>query len=125
MLGEQLDGDGIAHGAGGDEQRRLFAGDLRGAALQTIDGGVFAVNIVAHFGFHHGAAHRGRRLGDGIAAKIDHAVRNSWNTSFESITPRLVRRRMPPAVSSRPASMKRWMGPANRSHSAGSGRMPS
>jgi hypothetical protein len=40
-----------------------------------VDGGVFAVNVVADFGLQHGAAHGGRGLGDGVAAKIDHAVK--------------------------------------------------
>ena len=34
VLGEQLDGDGVAHGAGGDEQGGFLAGDLGGALLR-------------------------------------------------------------------------------------------
>ncbi len=93
VLGVQFDRDGVAHGAGGDEQGGFFAGDFGGALFQAIDGGVFAIDVVADFGFGHGAAHGGRGLGDGIAAQIDHAVRNSWKTSLESMTPRSVRRR--------------------------------
>ena len=33
VLGEQLDRDGVPHGAGGHEERRLFAGDFGGRAL--------------------------------------------------------------------------------------------
>ena len=33
--------------------------------------------VVAHFGLQHGAPHGEGRLGDGVAAQIDHAVRNS------------------------------------------------
>ena len=54
MLGMQLDADGVAHRAGRHEQRRFLARDLRGALLQAIDGRVFAINVVAHFGFGHG-----------------------------------------------------------------------
>ena len=32
------------------------------------------IDVVADFGFDHGAAHLGRGLGDGIAAQIDHVV---------------------------------------------------
>src|SRR5882724_7079215 len=53
MLGVQFDGDGIAHGAGGHVECRFLAGDLGGALLQTVDGGIFTVNVIAHFGFRH------------------------------------------------------------------------
>jgi hypothetical protein len=36
VFGEQLDGDGVAHGAGGDEERGFFAGDLGGAASRWL-----------------------------------------------------------------------------------------
>ena len=75
--------------------------------FQPVDGGVFAVNVVADFGFHHGAPHGGGGLGDGVAAQVDHAVRNSWKTSLESITPRLVRRSAPPRF---PAARRRRSG---------------
>ena len=58
VLGEELDRDGVPHGAGGDEQRGLFADDLGGALFQAVDGGVFAIDIVADFGLEHGAPHR-------------------------------------------------------------------
>ena len=77
VLGVQLDRDGVAHGAGGHEQRGFLAGDFGRALLQPVDGGIFAVNVVADLGLHHGAPHLGRGLGHGIAAQIDHAVRNS------------------------------------------------
>jgi hypothetical protein len=76
MVGVQLHRDGVAHGAGGDEQRGLFAGDFGGAAFQQVYGGVFAINIVANLGFEHRPAHLRRGLGDGVAAQVDH-VRNS------------------------------------------------
>ena len=34
VLGEEFDGDGVAHGAGGDEEGGLFAGDFGGALLR-------------------------------------------------------------------------------------------
>ena len=71
MLGEHLDPDGVAHGAGGDEQGGLFPGDLGGALFQAVDGGVLAVDVVPHLGFHHGAPHGGGGLGHGIAAQVD------------------------------------------------------
>ena len=79
VFGEQLDGDGVAHGAGGNEERGFLAGDFGGARFQPVDGGVFAVNVVADFGFEHGLAHGGRGFGDGVAAQIDHSrvTRNS------------------------------------------------
>jgi hypothetical protein len=58
--------------AGGHEQRSLFAENFGGTLLQAIDGRVLAVNVVAHFGFRHGATHRCGRFGDSIAAQIDH-----------------------------------------------------
>src|SRR5437899_6171192 len=102
VLCRVFDGDRVPHGPGGDEEGRLFAGDFGGAGFEAIDGGVFAIDVVADFGFEHSLAHGGRRLGDGIAAQIDHKSRNSWKTSLESRTPRLVRRSMPSLVSSSP-----------------------
>ena len=32
-LGEELDGDGVAHGAGGDEEGGFFAADVGGASF--------------------------------------------------------------------------------------------
>ena len=76
MVRVQLHRDGVAHGTGGHEDGGLFARDGGGAAFEQIDGGVFAVNVVAHLGFHHGAPHLRRGLGDRVTAQIDH-VRNS------------------------------------------------
>ncbi len=71
VLGVELDGDLIAHGAGRDEEGGLALEDLGGGALEAIDGGVFGVDVVADLGRGHGLAHGGGGLGDGIAAKID------------------------------------------------------
>ena len=125
VLGEQLDRDGVAHGAGGDEQGGLFAGDLGGALLQPVDGGVFAVDVVADLGASIMARRISRGgLGDGVAAQIDHAARNSWKTSLESSTPRSVSRRCRRAVSSRPVVEEAVDGLVEARHSSGVGRMP-
>ena len=72
VLGEQFDADGVAHGAGGDEDRGFLAGDFRGAFFQTVDGGVFAIDVVAHLGLEHRPPHCGCGPGDGVTAQIDH-----------------------------------------------------
>ena len=59
VLGVHLDRDGVAHGAGGHEEARLFAHDFGRALFQAIDRRVFAINVVAHFGFGHGSPHSG------------------------------------------------------------------
>ena len=71
MMSVQLDCDLVAHGAAGDEERRLAPENLSRALLQTVDGGVFGVNVVANLGFKHRTPHLRRRLGDGVAAQVD------------------------------------------------------
>ena len=68
VLGMEFDGDGVAHGAGGHKECGFLAGDERGAAFELIHGGVFAVDVVAHFGVRHGLAHLRGGLGDGVTA---------------------------------------------------------
>src|SRR5882724_7441032 len=101
-LGVELHRDGVAHGAGGNEKRGFLAKDFGGASLQAIDGGIFAVNIVADRGCRHGSAHGFGGLSDGIASEIDQAAtpKNSWNISLDTMTPRLVRRTRVPDCSS-------------------------
>ena len=53
------------------EQRRLFAGDGGDAFLQRIHRWVVAKHVVAQGRGHHGDAHGGRGLGDGVAAEVD------------------------------------------------------
>ena len=73
--GVHADGNLVAHGAGRDKQRCLAAKDLRGAGFQAIDGGVFAVNVVAHFGCSHGGAHgRGGRVTVSLRRSISHRL---------------------------------------------------
>jgi hypothetical protein len=68
MFGVDLDADDIAHGTGGHIETGLLAENLGRALLQPIDRGIFAVHIVADFGFGHGAAHSGRGASDGVTA---------------------------------------------------------
>jgi hypothetical protein len=62
----------VGLGPGGEEEALLHAEALGGDFLQSVDGRVVAEDVVAHGGLGHGAAHRGRGLRDGVAAKIDH-----------------------------------------------------
>ena len=61
----------VAHGAGGDEQRRREAQLIGQPGLQTIYRGVFAIYIITQLGSHHGFAHGGGRLGDSVATQVD------------------------------------------------------
>jgi hypothetical protein len=61
----------IAHSARGKEERRFLTQQLGDHVLQEIDGGVFALLLVAHFCFRHGPAHGGGGTGHGIAVEID------------------------------------------------------
>ena len=73
-LGVEADGDLVAHGAGGDEDGCFAAEDFGGFGFETIDGGVFAVDVVADLGVGHGFAHGRRGAGDGVAAEVDDLV---------------------------------------------------
>ena len=111
MLGVDLDGDGVAHGAGGNKEAGFFAHNFSGTLFQTVDGGVFAVYVVADFGFGHGAAHRGSGSRDGVAAEVDHVAMNSAKTSFESKHAAIGQTQLcAVALPSRPSAKKRWMG---------------
>ena len=63
--------DEVAHRAAGHEEGGCLAGQLGGALFESIDGGVVAEDVIAHFGGGHGTAHLGCRTRDGVAAKID------------------------------------------------------
>ncbi len=62
-LAVQQQGELIAHGSRRHEQRRFFAEQLGDARLESLGRGIFAVHIVAHLGFGHGATHLGRGFG--------------------------------------------------------------
>ena len=70
MLGEQFDRDGIPHGACGDEEGRLLAGDLGRALLQTVDCGVFTVNIISDLRLIHRFTHFQGGKGNRVTAQI-------------------------------------------------------
>ncbi len=71
VLGVHADRNLVAHGAGGNKQRRFAAKNLRRACFQPIHGGVFPVDVVPYLGRSHGGPHGGRGTGDGIAAQVD------------------------------------------------------
>ena len=60
VLSVDLDRDGISHRARGNKKARLLAHHFGGSLLQPVDGRIFAVDVIADFGFGHGPAH-GRR----------------------------------------------------------------
>src|ERR1700675_2415558 len=74
VVGPDFDGDEVAHAARGNEQSRFLPEDFRSAFLELVDRGIFAVNVVAHFGGGHGAAHFVAGARDGIAAEINSAL---------------------------------------------------
>ncbi len=76
MLGMQTNRNLVSHRAGGDEDRSLASKDLRSLLLQTVNRGVFTVDIVANLGGGHRLAHGWGWTGDGVAAQIDHDVRS-------------------------------------------------
>ena len=72
VVGVEADGDLVAHGAGGNEEGGFAGEDLGGAGFEAVDGGVFAVDVVADFRGGHGRAHGGSGPGDGVATQVDH-----------------------------------------------------
>ena len=64
--GQQAQSDLVAHGAGGHKQRGFAAEHRCRAVLKQVDGGVFAINVVADFGRRHRGAHLRRRPGNRI-----------------------------------------------------------
>jgi hypothetical protein len=66
-------GDEVAHAARGNEKRCFFAENLGSTAFESTNGGVFEIDVVANFGFGHGATHRESGPRDSVAAQIDNA----------------------------------------------------
>ena len=64
-------GEKISLGAGGDEQGRFLAEHFPRQPFETVDRGIFAVNVIANFRIGHGLAHGGGGLGDRVAAQVD------------------------------------------------------
>src|SRR3954468_6683401 len=75
--GMEVQGDLIAHRAGGDEDRRLHTHGRRGLLLQAIDGRILAEDVVPHLGLGHGPAHLRVGLGHRIGTQIDQIHENS------------------------------------------------
>ena len=65
------DGDLVAHGAAGQEDRRLLAEERGHAVAERPDGGVAAVLLVADLGFRDRGAHRGCRPGLRVRIEVD------------------------------------------------------
>ena len=70
--GERADGEHVAHRPGRHEERRLVAEHPRDPLLEPDDGGVLAVHVIADLGTRHRGAHLVGRLGQGVAAQVDH-----------------------------------------------------
>ena len=70
--GQHPDGDLVGHDARGHEQRGRLADPRREGLLERPHRRILAVVVVADLGLGHGAAHRRRGPGDGVAAQVDH-----------------------------------------------------
>src|SRR5262249_38011609 len=66
-----LDADLVRHRAGGDEQCGFLAEEVGDFLLEPVDRRIFAEDIVAQLGAHHGGTHAGGGAGDGVAAEVD------------------------------------------------------
>ena len=66
-----LDGNEIAHAASGNKKRGFLGENFGGAFLEEIDGGIFAVDVIADISGGHGLTHFVRRARDSVAAEID------------------------------------------------------
>ena len=71
MVRMDLNRDLIAHGSRGNKDCGLAKKYFRSTPLELIYGGIFAINIVTHLGFRHGATHFRSGTGDGITSEID------------------------------------------------------
>ena len=63
--------DLVGHRAGRHVERGLLAGDLGGALLQPVDGGIVAEPVVADLRVGHRLAHGGGGSGDGVRTEVD------------------------------------------------------
>ena len=92
----EVQGDLVAHGAGGDEERRLHAGRRRPLLFQTVDGRVLAEDVVADLGLGHGPAHLGVGAGHGVGAQVDQSMYLASPASTEPIPTRTAACRVSP-----------------------------
>ncbi len=74
------EGDLVAHGAGGEEDRRLLAEELRHAFLQPVGGRVLAALLVPHLRARHRLAHGFGRAGHGVGEEVDHGKNGEEGT---------------------------------------------
>src|SRR4029077_14526179 len=65
-------GDEVAHATGGYEEGGFLAEDFGGTNFECVYGGIFEIDVVADFGFGHGAAHCRSWAGDSVAAQVDY-----------------------------------------------------
>jgi hypothetical protein len=72
-LGQDPQRDLVRHRRRRQVDGLVLAQQLRDAAFELEDGRVFALLLVADLGVGHRLAHTARRLGRGVAAKVDHA----------------------------------------------------
>jgi hypothetical protein len=69
----------VAHGARGNEEGGFFAEHAGDSLFEAADGGVFAENIVAHFGGGHGGAHGSGRASYSVAAEVDRRLHHGFS----------------------------------------------
>ena len=74
-------GDLVAHGARGQEQRRVLAEQLRDHGAELAHGRVLVALLVADLGVRHGFAHRLGGAGLGVAVEVD-----SWGVDCHHVT---------------------------------------
>ncbi len=82
MMGPDFYGNEVAHATGGYEEGGFFAEDFGGAGFERVYGGIFEIDVVADFGFGHGAAHCRSWAGDSVAAQVDYVGCALWRVQF-------------------------------------------
>ena len=105
----------IAHRAAGHEEAGLLAGQLRGALLEGVDGGVVAEDVVAHHRLGHGPTHLWGGSRDGVRTEVDvrgHGAEDSRTTPRRvAPVPATLRVRGTRGVAAQHASLSRWRSP--------------
>ena len=64
------EGDLIAHRPGGEKEGGLLPQQVSYHVLEEIDGGIFALLLIAHLGVGHSLAHGRSGTGDGVAEQV-------------------------------------------------------
>ena len=73
-VGVEVDRDLVAHGSGRHEDRSLSSHELRRSLFEAVDRGIFAVDIVSHFGARHGLPHVVCGMCYRIGSQVDNRV---------------------------------------------------